>query len=69
MGRALQAERIRRNLTQEQVYLAAAVDRVTLQSIEAGRGNPTIVTLLKIAHVLDVPIGRLADGRGPTTAP
>ncbi|WP_267924812.1 helix-turn-helix domain-containing protein [Streptomyces liliifuscus] len=66
MGRQLQAERMRQNKTQEAVYLAAGVDRVTLQNIEAGRANPTVTTLLKIAHVLNVPLARLVDGNGPT---
>ncbi|WP_432193824.1 helix-turn-helix domain-containing protein [Streptomyces sp. bgisy027] len=54
IGLRLQAERRRQRLTQEDVYLAAGVDRRTLQAIETGQGNPTIATLLKIAYVLDV---------------
>ncbi|MGW3417073.1 helix-turn-helix transcriptional regulator [Streptomyces phaeochromogenes] len=59
MGRKLQAERMQQNLTQEALYLAADVNRATLQNIEAGRGNPTLVTLLKIARVLGVPLAEL----------
>lgn len=59
IGTNLQVERLRQNLTQEAVFLAAGIDRGTLQSIEAGRANPTVATLLKIAYVLDVPVGDL----------
>lgn len=50
---------MRQDLTQESVFLAAGINRATLQNIEAGRGNPTIVTLLKIARVLGVPLAEL----------
>lgn len=59
IGARLRAERLHQNLTQEKVYLAARVDRLTLQAVEAGRGNPTVATLLRIAHVLDVPLADL----------
>jgi transcriptional regulator with XRE-family HTH domain len=74
LGRRVQAERLRQNLSQEVVYLAAGVDRRTLQALEAGQGNPTFTTLMKIAYVLGIPltdlIGRAAapdgGGGGPT---
>jgi transcriptional regulator with XRE-family HTH domain len=56
IGNRLQAERLRQNLTQESVFLAAGIDRRTLQAIEAGQGNPTVATLLKIAYVLGIPL-------------
>lgn len=59
LGRRLQAERLHQNLTQEALFLAAGIDRGTLQAIEAGRGNPTVATLLKIAYVLDIPLADL----------
>jgi transcriptional regulator with XRE-family HTH domain len=59
IGERLQAERLRQNLTQEAVYLAADVHRGTLQALEAGRANPTIETLLRLAHVLDMPLSDL----------
>ncbi|MFI2437389.1 helix-turn-helix transcriptional regulator [Streptomyces sp. NPDC018693] len=54
-GRRIQEERARQNLTQEAVYLAARVDRRTFQAVEAGQGNPTATTLLKLAYVLGIP--------------
>ncbi|MDX3629065.1 helix-turn-helix transcriptional regulator [Streptomyces europaeiscabiei] len=59
IGERIQAQRLRQNLTQEAVYLAADVHRGTLQALEAGRANPTIETLLRLAHVLDVPLSDL----------
>ncbi|WP_432116641.1 helix-turn-helix domain-containing protein [Streptomyces sp. S1] len=59
IGARLQAERLHQNLTQERVYLAARINRSTLQDIEAGRGNPRFSTLARIAYVLDVPLNDL----------
>lgn len=59
IGERLQTERVRQGLTQEAVYLAADVHRGTLQALEAGRGNPTVETLLRLAYVLDVPLSDL----------
>jgi transcriptional regulator with XRE-family HTH domain len=59
IGERIQAERLRQNLTQEALYLAADVHRGTLQALEAGRANPTFETLLRLAYVLDVPLSDL----------
>ena len=56
VGKRVLAERMRQNLSQEQLFLAARVDRRTLQALEAGRGNPTLATLHRIAYVLDVSV-------------
>jgi len=45
-----------RNFTQEQVYLAVPMNRAHYQDIEAGRANPTLRTLLRIAWALDIRI-------------
>lgn len=59
LGRRVQAERQRQHLSQEDVYLAADIDRRTLQALEAGQGNPTFITLMKISHVLGIPLAGL----------
>lgn len=59
LGQRVQAERRHQNLTQEAVYLAANIDRRTLQAIEAGRNNARLETLLRIAYVLDVSLSDL----------
>jgi len=58
IGERIRAERLHQNLTQEKLYLAAHVDRVTLQRVEAGE-DVRLSTLLKIAHALGVPLADL----------
>jgi transcriptional regulator with XRE-family HTH domain len=59
IGRRIRAVREWRNLTQERVILAVPMNRAHYQAIEAGRANPTLRTLLRIARVLEVPIDQL----------
>lgn len=59
IGVRIRAERLRQNLTQDPVFLAAGLDRRTFQALEAGSANPTLVTLLRVAYVLDVPLADL----------
>lgn len=59
MGERFRAERLHQNLTQEQVFLAAGIDRITLQNLETGRGNPTARVLFSVSHVLGVPLADL----------
>ena len=61
VGVKLQTARLRQDLTQEDVFLAAGLDRRTLQALEAGQANPTLATLLRLAYVLDTPLGELLD--------
>lgn len=58
IGQRIRGERLRQNLTQDQVWLAAGIDRRTLQRIEGGK-DATLSTLLRIAHVLGVPLAEL----------
>ncbi|WP_307627536.1 helix-turn-helix domain-containing protein [Streptomyces turgidiscabies] len=59
IGGRIRTERVRQNLTQERLYLAAGISRWSLQEIEAGRSNPTAKTLLRIARVLGVSLADL----------
>jgi transcriptional regulator with XRE-family HTH domain len=58
IGDRVRAERRRQGLTQDQVWLAARLDRRTVQNVEAGR-EMKLSTLLRIAYVLDVPLADL----------
>jgi transcriptional regulator with XRE-family HTH domain len=58
IGRSIRAERRRQNLTQDQVWLAAHINRMTLQRVESGE-EMKLSTLLKIARALDVPLSEL----------
>lgn len=68
---ALQRERIRRGLSQEDVAYRAGLSRFTYQKYEKGESrpgtpaNPTVRSLLAISQVLDVPLTVLL----PSTAP
>ena len=59
IGRRIQETRIHHDLTQERVFLAASLSRTYYQSIEAGRENPTLEVLLRIARAIGVPLGEL----------
>lgn len=58
IGEHLRQERHRQNLTQDQVWQAARVDRRTVQYVEAG-AEVKLSTLLRIAWVLEVSLGDL----------
>ncbi|MFJ8344998.1 helix-turn-helix domain-containing protein [Streptomyces sp. NPDC094153] len=55
IGVRVRAERERQRLTQEQVILAARIDRVTIWRLETGQ-DVKLSTLLRVAFVLDVPL-------------
>src|SRR4051794_38439806 len=44
IGDRIRVRRIRQNLTQERVHLAAGISRSVYQDTESGHGNPTINT-------------------------
>jgi DNA-binding XRE family transcriptional regulator len=46
-------------LTQEELHLAAGISRWSLQDIESGEGNPKLITLMRIAWVLDMHVSDL----------
>lgn len=58
IGINIRAERRRQNLTQDQVWLAARINRWTLQRVEAGE-EMQLSTLLRVARALDVPLSDL----------
>ena len=51
--------RSERGMSQRRFALVLELDRVTLNRIEAGKGNPTIDTLARIAQGLDVSLEEL----------
>lgn len=66
IGDRIRAERERQQLTQEQVILAARIDRVTIWRVETGQ-EMKLSTLLKVARVLGVPLADLMRD-GPAAA-
>jgi transcriptional regulator with XRE-family HTH domain len=59
IGRRIYDAREYRGLTQEQVFLAVPVNRAYYQEIEAGRANPTLDMILRIARAIGVPASDL----------
>ncbi|MEW2451170.1 helix-turn-helix transcriptional regulator [Streptomyces parvulus] len=53
IGERVRAARLRQDLTQDQVWQAARIDRRTVQNVEAGR-EMKVSTLLRIAWVLEL---------------
>lgn len=62
IGRHIRDARVDRSLTQEQVFLAASVNRSFYQQIEGGDANPSLETLLRIARAIGVTISELLRG-------
>ncbi|MFD7997308.1 helix-turn-helix domain-containing protein [Streptomyces mexicanus] len=58
IGERIRAERRRQGLTQDDVWMAARLNRWTVQRAEAGE-EMKLSTLLRIAWVLDVPVADL----------
>jgi transcriptional regulator with XRE-family HTH domain len=55
----MRAARIRANLTQEGVALAAEIDRPSVVRIEQGQQSPTLDTLIRLADAIGVPLREL----------
>ncbi|PAZ15705.1 DNA-binding protein [Streptomyces sp. SA15] len=62
IGDRIRVTRLRQDMTQETVFLAARVARSTYQEIEAGAADARVSTLLKIARVLGVHVTDLLRG-------
>lgn len=56
LGDAIRKARLKQGLTQEDLALAADVDRGYLGRVERGDNNVAVLTLLKIAQALGVSI-------------
>jgi transcriptional regulator with XRE-family HTH domain len=54
--------RERRGLTQEQLGWAAGIHQTAIARIESGERKPTLATIFKLAHGLEVPPAELFAG-------
>jgi transcriptional regulator with XRE-family HTH domain len=61
---AANVERLReeKGLTQEQLGWAADLHQTAIARIEAGERKPTLPTIFKLAHGLEVPPAKLFEG-------
>jgi transcriptional regulator with XRE-family HTH domain len=63
VGRNLRRYRTLRGLSAADVAQRSEIARATLSALEAGRGNPTLETLVAIAEVLGVDVPELMTAR------
>lgn len=66
LGLQLRVLRTARELSQEDVATAAGLDRSYVSRIERGAHNMTVLTLARLAEVLEVPVGELLDSAWDT---
>ena len=54
LGAAIKTARIERGVSQEELAHKSAIDRSYMSSIERGAQNPGIVSILRVAHALEM---------------
>ena len=54
LGKNIKRIREEKNMTQGDICRAVGLDRAQMSNIEAGKGNPTLATIEKIAQALRV---------------
>ncbi|HEY3048272.1 MAG TPA: helix-turn-helix transcriptional regulator [Polaromonas sp.] len=59
LGLALRSLRLAAGLSQEQLGLESGVQRNFISLIETGQNQPTITTIFKLAHALDLKPSKL----------
>lgn len=64
LGKAIRRLRKERKLTQEALALSSGVHISFVGAIERGQNNPTWLTLVKLAAVLEVTVEQLAAEAG-----
>lgn len=62
IGDRIREERLRQNLTQDDLWMATRLNRWTIQRVEAGH-DVKLSTLLRIAWVLDLDVRLSAPAR------
>lgn len=56
LGKRIKSLRLERKLSQTEIAYRCGFDKSNYNTIESGKRNPTIISLLKIAKALDVSI-------------
>lgn len=62
VGQKIKGKRLEKKMKQQQLAAAIDIEKTNLSRIEAGRTNPTLWTLLKISHALEMPVSELLNG-------
>lgn len=61
-GKNLKSLRMKKNISQEEFADRTKLDRTYISGLERGLRNPSYLTLLKLAHTLNIPIEHLFYG-------
>jgi len=64
LGAAIRAARLGVGISQERLALLAEIDRSYLGRVERGDNNAAVLTLIKIAHALGMPLTELMGRAG-----
>lgn len=59
LGTAIREQRIERRMSQEALSLETGVHRNYIGGVERGERSPTVVTIVKLADALAVPVSEL----------
>ena len=59
LGDAMRRCRRARGISQEELAHRSAIDRSYMSSIERGGQNPGILSVLRVAHAMDMPLTEL----------
>jgi transcriptional regulator with XRE-family HTH domain len=62
LGRAVRAARLRREMSQEALALESGLQRKTVHCVEAGKCDPRVSTLERIAAAVDESVVALLSG-------
>ena len=62
LGMRIKVARTAAKMTQDDLAVAAGIDRTYVSRVERGEHNVTVLTLIRLADVLGVPAGELLDG-------
>lgn len=61
IGKKIKIQRIQKDLKQKDLARMAGISNTYLSDIENGRTNPSLKTLLRITHILDMNITDLVN--------
>jgi len=64
LGNVLKMKRIKLGFSQEYISLETSIDRMVLSSLENGRANPTLLTLLKLCGVFHIKLWEVEEEGG-----
>ena len=61
LGKRLKMLRLERKISQIEIAYRCGFDKSNYNTIESGKRNPTVISLLKISKALNIPIKDLFD--------